>query len=73
MHYALSLERAFRTGALDTERDPRIPSITAGTGHAGLYSGLDQRTGMLLRSGRRTAASTGSPSPANQRIFADIG
>ena len=43
-----------------------------GTGRAGLYPGLNQRTGFLLRAGSWRAAEAGTPCPADQGIGADM-
>src|SRR5437879_10164857 len=39
---------------------------------AGLHPGLDQRTGDLLRAGRRAPAIAWRPGPADQRVLADV-
>ncbi len=65
MHYALK-------PALTLASRSRTAALLRGTGSAGFHPGLDRRTGLLLRSGRGTAAGAGGPGPAHQRIFAYV-
>src|SRR5258705_1371783 len=46
--------------------------LLRGTGSSGFHPGLNQRTGLLLRTRRGAAAGTGDPGPADQGIFADV-
>src|SRR5882757_6144766 len=46
--------------------------LLRGTGCSGFHPGLNQRAGLLLRTGRGPAADAGDPGPADQRIFADV-
>src|SRR5439155_11799190 len=46
--------------------------LLRGTGRSGFHPGLNQRAGLLLRTGRGAAAGAGGPGPADQRIFADV-
>src|SRR3954447_3052681 len=52
--------------------DASAQVLLRGTGGSGFHPGLNQRAGLLLRTGRRAAADAGDPGPADQRIFADV-